>query len=568
MILSKNNSFSQPLIDEAKAAWELSENQQPVQLQLKHILDYFQEGNRLRFENEYFGRRKELLVCSLYAMEMRTPPALRKLEEIIYLVLQEHSWALPAHWPGPDGALADRKYCIDLFAAETAQTLAEISHQLKEFLSPMLLLWISQEIEERIFQPFENKKWDWEQKENNWSAVIAGSIGMAALRQLDSGSRRQGILDRLDDSFQSFLRGYGQDGVCVEGIGYWAYGFGYYVYYAALLESTTGESKYFQAAKVNEIASFPYYAQISEGKYVPFGDYNHTELPSGLLSFLKERLQVPIPNVRNISSLDEDSCYRFAPVMFNLMHSSPFIQEETSRVARYFENSQWLVVRNQRKHWGFAARGGSNQESHNHNDLGHFVYGGYDELQLTDLGAGEYTKEYFDDERRYTYFVNSGFSHSVPIINGHTQKAGNYRSRVLGYQLDGNLITFTLELSEAYPNNSGIISFKRKFELNLETAELQVKDEIHFKNERNEILENFVTGVNPVIVDGNSIQIKAKDKKVMLRMKAPLAVHTNHYQDHHGNDKKAYQIQGEYTCGNKFEFICQLVLINEEEVSK
>ncbi|MPM08810.1 hypothetical protein SDC9_55126 [bioreactor metagenome] len=568
MILSINKSFSQPLIDEVKAAWELSENQPPVQLQLKHILDYFQEGNRLKFENEYFGRRKELLVCSLYAMEMRTPPALRKLEEIIYLVLQEHSWALPAHWPSPYGSWADRKYCIDLFAAETAQALAEISHELKEFLSPMLLLWISQEIEERIFQPFENKKWDWEQKENNWSAVIAGSIGMAALRQLGSGSRRQAILDRLDDSFQSFLRGYGQDGVCVEGMGYWAYGFGYYIYYAALLESTTGESKYFQSAKVNAIASFPYYAQISEGEYVPFGDYNHTALPSGLLSFLKERLQVPIPNVKTISSLNEDSCYRFAPVMFNLMHSSPCTQEKTNRLVRYFENSQWLVVRDQGQHWGFAARGGSNQESHNHNDLGHFVYGGCAELQLTDFGAGEYTKDYFDEERRYTYFVNSGFSHSIPIINGHTQMAGNYQARVLGHQLNGNLITFTLELSEAYPNNSGIISFKRKFELNLETAELQVKDEMHFKNERNEILENFVTGVRPVIVGSNSIQIEAKGKKVMLQMNEPLAIHTNHYQDHYGNDKKAYQIQGEYTCGNKFEFSCQIILINEEEVSK
>ena len=37
-----------------------------------------------------------------------------------------------------------------------------------------------------------------------------------------------------------------------------------------------------------------------------------------------------------------------------------------------------------------AAKGGNNGESHNHNDVGSFLYLAGDEMLLTDLGAGEY----------------------------------------------------------------------------------------------------------------------------------------------------------------------------------
>ena len=42
---------------------------------------------------------------------------------------------------------------------------------------------------------------------------------------------------------------------------------------------------------------------------------------------------------------------------------------------------------------------------------------------LTDLGAGEYTKEYFHDGR-YRILCNNSFGHSVPVIDGEGQKEG------------------------------------------------------------------------------------------------------------------------------------------------
>lgn len=52
-----------------------------------------------------------------------------------------------------------------------------------------------------------------------------------------------------------------------------------------------------------------------------------------------------------------------------------------------------------------------------------FVYLCEGEYILADLGAGEYTKAYFDD-RRYTNLCCSSRGHNVPIIDGMEQQAG------------------------------------------------------------------------------------------------------------------------------------------------
>ncbi|MFR6332585.1 MAG: hypothetical protein ACLUOI_29915 [Eisenbergiella sp.] len=69
-----------------------------------------------------------------------------------------------------------------------------------------------------------------------------------------------------------------------------------------------------------------------------------------------------------------------------------------------------------------AAKGGNNGESHNHNDVKLPASGG-DEMLLTDLGAGEYTRDYFS-EKRYEILCNHSFGHSVPVIDGKGQKEG------------------------------------------------------------------------------------------------------------------------------------------------
>lgn len=123
---------------------------------------------------------------------------------------------------------------------------------------------------------------------------------------------------------------------------------------------------------------------------------------------------------------------------------------------------------------GFAAKGGHNGESHNHNDIGHFmcVYEG--EMLLADLGAGEYTKDYFG-AGRYGILCNRSMGHSVPIINGLEQEKGrDYQAGNFSWNDESKELT--ISFAKAYPKGC-IEEIERKIRITDENMfSLQITD--------------------------------------------------------------------------------------------
>ena len=90
----------------------------------------------------------------------------------------------------------------------------------------------------------------------------------------------------------------------------------------------------------------------------------------------------------------------------------------------YADESQWYVKRT--KSYGFASKGGFNNEHHNHNDVGSFIFSKDGRQLITDMGRGAYTKQYFKPETRYDFIECSSLGHSVPYFNDEIpQKFGN-----------------------------------------------------------------------------------------------------------------------------------------------
>ncbi|MBS7577675.1 MULTISPECIES: heparinase II/III family protein [unclassified Enterococcus] len=564
MFKIQDRDFCQPLMTEIKNAWGQLSEKPKVLMNFQDFMSFFTSGNRLKYEKIYFDRRKSLLVSTFYALEDDSEDSIQQLEDIIYSILQEYSWALPAHIDSQQLNRNGISSCIDLFAAETAQALSEIAYQFQDKLSPVLMTLINDEIERRIIQPFESQVWAWEAKENNWSAVIASSIGMTLLRLDFSQTKRNKLLKRLEKSFHSFFRGYGEDGACVEGVGYWAYGFGYYIYFAETYLSVTGKRTYFDWPKLRAIAKFPFYTEVSNDCFIPFGDYNASALPTGLLAILVLRLGVATPKVEQVTPLDSDECYRFAPTFFNLKYSHAIEGTQEKETIHYFKDSQWLVARSRIKNTFFAARGGRNDESHNHNDLGHFIYGAHGIFFLADLGAGEYTKDYFDDCKRYQYFVNNSLSHSVPIINAQLQQAGPFQAELIDFTQTEAELRFSLELKSAYANNPELLSFERTFLLNLQTYQLIIEDKFKFSTESNHIIENFITRCKVIAETENKVLIS--EKKSSLRMKLPIKPDIKRvtYSNHQGKAEPASLIQNEFITNNELKVSYQIINYLEE----
>ncbi|MDR1335253.1 MAG: heparinase II/III-family protein, partial [Tannerella sp.] len=122
-----------------------------------------------------------------------------------------------------------------------------------------------------------------------------------------------------------------------------------------------------------------------------------------------------------------------------------------------------------------AAKGGHNAESHNHNDVGSYVVF-YDGLPLLiDVGRGTYTARTFSS-RRYEIWYNNSDYHNLPSINGQTQVTGrDGKASGVSYKPGKPFAEFSLDLAKAYPEKTGVNSWKRTVRLNRGKG-VQVKD--------------------------------------------------------------------------------------------
>ena len=161
--------------------------------------DYFRTGQRLPYENVYFERRRYLSILGSLSVLYGRERDICRLETVLASVCDERCWALPAHVNREKG---DYRHEIDLFAAETAQTLAELARLLEGKIDDKLRSRIVEEVLERVVIPFSKNNYGWEQNRDNWNAVCCGCVGCAAI---DVG--RTDVIDRIfDDIILSLLR--------------------------------------------------------------------------------------------------------------------------------------------------------------------------------------------------------------------------------------------------------------------------------------------------------------------------------------------------------------------------
>lgn len=408
-------------------------------------------GNRVGYQTPYYAKRQRLVLFSLLAWQEPSNAAyVQALEDTIWSVCSEPYWCLPAHFLVEENEplpLQDYATQIDLFAAETGFALAEILQLCAHLLSPVIRQLIEDQLEARIFAPFCNaaRYFRFECMTNNWSAVCAGAVGAAAMYCIQDGARLSSILHRAMSCMEVYLSSFGEDGVCVEGVDYWSYGFGFFTCFADLLyKRTNGVIDLFANAKVEAIARSQSLFYIGKGGTISFSDGGEAgRYRMGLSCYLARRYPGSvIPDIAVAAPVLQDTCARYCLALRDfLWYDENAVFGLPKDEMRYAQNAKWFILR--RKAVCLAAKGGHNGESHNHNDGGSFFLAKNGVQLLCDFGAGEYDAKYFS-EQRYEVFVNASRSHNVPIINGLLQAAGadfacaNETASENGFSLDVN----------------------------------------------------------------------------------------------------------------------------------
>ena len=116
---------------------------------------------------------------------------------------------------------------------------------------------------------------------------------------------------------------------------------------------------------------------------------------------------------------------------------------------------------------------------------------------MCDLGAGEYTKEYFG-AGRYDIFCNRSESHNVPIIGGRGQRAGReFSAASCRFDTEN---TLTLDIAGAYGIQE-LTGLERSFSFDIDTGCLALRDCFRFLKAL-PVTERFVSLFPPRIQNG------------------------------------------------------------------
>ena len=376
-----------------------------------------EKGDRTSYQETFFKRQHRMYAMSLMALIYpENEEYLELLQDTIWEICDQYVWALPAHI---DNINVNNNCELDLDATTMALALAMIKVMLGERLHPLIKSRIDYEIDRRLVKPFLSQRWHWEYRQNNWTSVCAGATGCTIM--LNRPELFELVRDRINEDMRDYISSYKEDGVCVEGPGYWSYGFSYFIEYAEMQkEFTNGKFDLLKDEKIKTISSFLQKLFLDKKVIANYGDCGaNITVPAGFMYSLKtlypDSVQLPPKDILTIEVHYFPSCIRAFT-----KYKSSFVSEDISQNAEYYMgNCGWFVKRTPK--YGFGARGGCNGESHNHNDVGSFILSVDNEQLLIDMGTRPYTRQYFEDGKRYTFLETSSRGHNTPIINGQYQ---------------------------------------------------------------------------------------------------------------------------------------------------
>ncbi len=458
------------------------------------FLEYVRDGNRSNFQSVSFGRRAQLAELVLAeCMEGKG----RFLDDIlngVWTICEETYWGVPAHVGAQKrgSGLPDVKEpTVDLFAAETGMLMAWIYYLLGEELneiSPLVGERIEYEVKRRIIDVnLERDDFWWMgfggRMVNNWNPWICSNWLASVLILEKDLNKRVLSVSKIMRCLDKFLNPYPKDGGCDEGPGYWdRAGASLYDCLELLASASGGIIDVFNEPLIEEIGKYIYRVYISDRYFINFADaaakinanasviYRYgksigDKTMVGFGAFLAERQGFGEKNVRGSFGW----LGRILPALFGLEELLAAKPIEPLERDFWFDELEVMGARSfNGSNEGFyvAAKGGHNAESHNHNDIGNFIVYGDGLPILIDVGVETYTAKTFSGSRYEIWTMQSGY-HNLPTINGVMQKNGReFEASHVRYEADNKKVSFSLDLSSAYPKEAGIDSWERKITLN------------------------------------------------------------------------------------------------------
>lgn len=463
-------------------------------------LDYKRNGNRSQYESEQFGRRKRLIDLVMGECAQGQGRYLDDIANGVWLVCEESFWGAPAHLGAQKAGvgLPDvTEPIVDLFAAETASTMAWIYYLLGDRLnevSPRIAPRIRVEAKRRVLDPVLERDDFWwmglepnHRRLNNWTPWINSNWLMTNMLLETDPDRRLRALEKSCRSLDAFLSDYSPDGGCEEGPVYWQRSPGsYFDCCRTLASGVNGAADVMTHPFVQRMGQYIADVHIAGNAYVNYGDAHMEDAPSPELVY-RYGVAAKLP------VLEEFGAFHSAEAGLAASNRPDVLQKALgaglpslarllsdvmcSRQIREAKKEDALV----RDAWypslhlmtarakagtteGFylAVQAASNGRSHGHNDSGSYIVFRDGEPAFIDVGVEAYTAKTFSPERYTIWTMQSAF-HNLPTIGGVMQHEGDpYAASAVEYASSDASAGMKMNLATAYPAAAGVKRWTRE----------------------------------------------------------------------------------------------------------
>lgn len=405
--------------------------------------------------------------------------------------LCETAWIHSAHlsFQKDRSGLPDRNEpTIELVVADIGAQMAWTHYFFKEEfnkISPLINQRIIEEVNKNLINPYFARSDYWwmgfeGQQVNNWNPWINYNVLQALMLVEENPERiKQGVW-KLMKSTDFFFGMYHEDGACDEGPTYWSGAAGYALKFLDLLAKVTDNKvNIFDTPLLHNMAQYIYRVHIGGNYFVNFADSSPQVSPSPGILYQYGK-QIGDSRMMEFASLmaQKNQSFKngvngyFASALDELFMYKDIISHPQGEplVADYwFKDTEICVARDSKgksNGFFFAAKGGHNQESHNHNDVGSCILYYDTRPILIDAGVGTYTRQTFGPERYSIWTMQSGY-HNLPTINGADQKNGKeFAARNQQYKATSKSVSYQIDIAEAYPSEANVKSWIRNYMLN------------------------------------------------------------------------------------------------------
>lgn len=539
--------------------------------------EFLKNGNRSRYDVPYHLRRRAVTSLALAECVENKGRFLDDLVNGIWLISEESNWVISAHnrmsqHRHPSLTDMASQPGIDLFAAETGNLFAWLHYLLKPALdqiNPLIDERIVSELRHRILDPYLQRDDFWwmgfkerEERLNNWTPwCTSNCLSAFLLVEEDAGKRLQAVQKAME-SIDRFLSVHPAEGGCDEGPAYWnKAGGSLFDCLEQLYAATGGQFNLYKEPLIQNIGRYIYKVHIHDRYFLNFADGSHLitveedlvyrygmrigdETMMALGTSVHQMLRAE--GWKNMKFL---SFLRSVPAIFNYSTMENQNRLLTFQQDMWMDDIQVMAARETEssdRGLYLSMKGGHNKESHNHNDVGHFVVYADGLPVLIDAGVEQYTAKTFSAQRYDIWTMQSGY-HNLPTVNGFMQKDGSeYRAVEVNYEAGADRSQLTLNLASAYLPEAGVASWIRCCRLiRSPQAVVELEEHFTFANPADcRFTLNFLTCCQPDIEANGSIAFRRRGQAV-LRMEYDAAVFTASVEIVALEDKKLRESWGE-----------------------